>query len=222
MLNEILFEYRGRIKQNRLNKFTELLSDFFKDNSKINLEDFSDLLEAILKRVVDTKSEEKLKRFRDVLINGLNNQINYENTEPYLDLVKSLSEIEINILSHHSPLHYNFEDRNGIIRQESYKLELSQMEDEIEKGNRTVEMLTKYSAQIDKIRVLESRCKSIESYRKSDFYKISEDDFLYYKQKLFSLGLLIDSGLGIASYRPFERMSITEYAKKFLLFISKA
>lgn len=60
ILSEVFFEYRGRIKQERLNKFTVLLSDYFSQNCDFNIkniqsEDFGDLLESVIKRVIQTK-----------------------------------------------------------------------------------------------------------------------------------------------------------------------
>ena len=101
-LNEELFDLPGRIKQNRLNHFTELLTDYITnsnitiDFSKIDKEDFADILESILTRVSKTKSEEKLKRFRDVLFHCLENNIwDIENTERFLDLISTITEYEV-------------------------------------------------------------------------------------------------------------------------------
>src|SRR6266496_480635 len=107
LLSEVAFDYRSRIKQNRLNNFTQLLVEFFKDTRNIKLEnikteEFSDLFESVLKRVVQTKSEEKHRRFKNILVNQIQNPSqNIDNSEIYLDLISSLSEIEINILHQH-------------------------------------------------------------------------------------------------------------------------
>ena len=77
-LNELFFEYNGQLKQKRLNQFVEILAENFTEDSEINLdniktENFSDLFESVLRRVVQTKSELKLNRFKDILIKELNN-----------------------------------------------------------------------------------------------------------------------------------------------------
>ena len=103
-LDELFFEYNGRLKQNRLNRFVELLAENFTDESEIKIdniksEDFSDLFEAVLRRVVQTKSELKLVRFKDILIKELNSPSqHYELIDHYLDLISSLTEEEISIL----------------------------------------------------------------------------------------------------------------------------
>src|SRR5690606_21477899 len=73
LFDELFFEYNGRIKQKRLNHFIEILADNFTQESDIKIEniqteDFNDLFESVLRRVVRTKSEWKLNKFKDILI----------------------------------------------------------------------------------------------------------------------------------------------------------
>ncbi|WBV52053.1 hypothetical protein [Chryseobacterium gambrini] len=234
LLSEALFEYRGRIKQNRLNKFTELLSDYFGNNSEINIEkiqseDFSDLFEAILKRVAETKSEQKLRHFRDILTNSLNENLDYENSEIYLDLISNLSEIDMSILKNHQLFDNKFDKRYDT--KNLYEKLLPELEKNVqneyelrEKGfaNDWDNAVIKYNATKNAIRAISEQNKSVNIYRTAEFYGINDAEFLYSKQKLYSLGLLIDSGFGKFDYKPFGMMSITEFAKKFLEFIKNS
>lgn len=75
-ITELVFEYNGRIKQNRLNKFVEFLSEGFSNQNEVDIENiktehFNDVFEAVIKRVFTTKSGAKLKRFRDIIIKEL-------------------------------------------------------------------------------------------------------------------------------------------------------
>lgn len=233
LLSEVIFEYRGRIKQNRLNKFTELLSEYFANSSEVNIEkiqseDFSDLFEAILKRVVETKSEQKLRRFRDILTNSINANLDHENSERYLDLTSNLTEIDVSILKNHQLFDNTFDERYD--KKNSYEKILPVLEKNVqseyevkEKGfaNDWENAVKKYTATKDAIRAINEQNKRVNIYRTADFYGINEAEFLYSKQKLYSLGLLIDSGFGKFDYKPFGIMSITEFAKKFLEFIKK-
>src|SRR5690606_3919762 len=107
LFDELFFEYNGRIKQKRLNHFIEILADNFTQESDIKIEniqteDFNDLFESVLRRVVRTKSEWKLNKFKDILINELNSPTKQiELVELYLDLISDLSEEELTILYHH-------------------------------------------------------------------------------------------------------------------------
>ena len=83
------------------------MTAFFTKNPAINLEtlkteEFSDLFESVIRRVLQTKSREKHIRFRDVLLRQIhqpNDEI--ENAETYLDLIGTLNEPAIWILNEH-------------------------------------------------------------------------------------------------------------------------
>ncbi|MBK8087725.1 MAG: hypothetical protein IPK31_07160 [Chitinophagaceae bacterium] len=76
-LNEII-DFRGKLKQERLNTFTELLENYFSNHKGVKLEnfqtaEFSDLFESVLKRVALTSSLEKMKIFKAILVNQIEN-----------------------------------------------------------------------------------------------------------------------------------------------------
>jgi hypothetical protein len=80
LLNEALFDGRSRLKQARINKFILLLQEYIEQTNEeeINVEylkseEFSDLFESILKRVVLARSEKKLKIFKQILIGQFEN-----------------------------------------------------------------------------------------------------------------------------------------------------
>lgn len=111
-LDEIIFEYSGRLKQKRLNRFVEIIAESITEESEVNLdniqkENFIDLFESVLRRVVLTKSELKLNRFKDIIVNELTSPSQQiEVIELYLDLVSTLTEEEIAILYNHKTLKY--------------------------------------------------------------------------------------------------------------------
>ena len=232
LLNEIAFEFRGRIKQERLNKFTELLSEFFGSANDFEIEnlkteDFSDLLESVLKRVVLTRSEQKHKRFRDILINKIKNpSADIDNSEIYLDLITSLNEEEITILFYHQSLDQNFENDRNAIRESERNLvsknEALTKEKELkEKGfaNNFDTIQSEIYEFETTLNVAKQKMDTLQQYRKHSFYELTADRFLYYKQSLFSKALIIDSGVGAIGVRPFQSMSITEFGKDFMKFI---
>jgi hypothetical protein len=72
LLSETFFDYRSRVKQDRLNSFIESLVQYLENiNGGVTVElqqseDFGDLFESIVKRVIQTSSKEKAVRFRNV------------------------------------------------------------------------------------------------------------------------------------------------------------
>ena len=227
-LNELFFEYNGQIKQKRLNQFVEILAENFTEDSEINIEnikteDFNDLFEAVLRRVVQTKSETKLIRFKDILIKELNSP----SEEPelitvYLDLISSLSEQELIVLYNHRHFDGNFDlefENKNKLKEQRLKLSQKLKNERISIGDST------YQDSFDKvdkeIKRIEQKHKSFDKFRTAEFYEINEHQFIYYKQRLFSKGLLLDWGIGRIGVRPFEMMSITEFGNEFINFIKE-
>lgn len=231
-LNEIFFDYRSRVKQNRINNFTELLSEFFINNPQIapetlKTEEFSDLFESVIRRVVLTKSKEKHIRFRDILSQQIiNPHQDVENSETYLDLISTLDETAIKILGEHYLFFKKYSDIDPLRKVASDRI-FSKQED-INKVNTTFPRdeakaeqlkadLTESQKVVDQYN---KQITAIQDFRKAEHYQISTSEFLYYKQTLFSKGLLIDKGFGThGGSESFRYMWITEFGQRFLQFL---
>lgn len=225
-LTELVFDYNGRLKQNRLNKFIEILAEGFTTNSNINLdniktEHFNDLFEAVIKRVVATKSESKLRRFKDILINELINPSESDTVDIYLDLINNLSDKEILILHHHR--HFAKSYIKEIARIDELLKELNQA---IENKKRESNIMGISSHNNDTIRSIETEIHGIrrkhdnlKEFRSPAFYDLDENKYFFYIQRLYSQGLLIDIGIGRIGTDPFYMMSITEFGISFLKFL---
>ena len=233
-LSEILFEYRGRVKQNRLNEFTQLLADHFAEHqnldfSTLNKVEFSDILEWVILRVVRTDSKEKHQRFRDILINYIEIPTqSIDHAETFLDLISSLNEPSIQILKYHDRHDQEFEklDRqDGILRDTIEKTE-RRLEQQRESQKNIMTILPRDpNDEIPKLKRelygVEAQIEKLEKYRKASFYGLSEDDFLYLKQILVSKALLTDSGIGSIGHIPYFHMRITMFGKQFISYLKK-
>jgi hypothetical protein len=227
-LNELIFEYNGRIKQKRLNDFVEVLADGFNEESGINIEnikteDFNDLFESVLRRVVQTKSELKLIRFKDILVKELTQPSERaEIIDHYLDLISTLTEEEITILSHHR--HFDFEFEKEIDELNLLRDNLKSLEQQMKKQS-VVFGESEFKKPRDQVKSKhEKQKKKLDAYQKfreAEFYNMNEKDFLFYKQRLVSRGLLIDNPRNVISYPPFANMGITEFGNAFIEFIEK-
>lgn len=210
-LDEIFFEYRGRLKQERLNKFVELLSEYFEKGQNLDLEnlkteDFSDLFEAVIKRVVQTKSEDKHRHFRDILISQIKNpkKTNSE-LEIFLDLISSLNETQIIILS---------EYREKAIRYKEYFSQCRVIEEKnIKKGAG----IDSSSEQLEKLKEVFFEKEN----ERNDFYKkLPENDLLYNKQILISKGLMNDGIYESPLHSPLSQAEVSEFGLRFLKFLA--
>jgi hypothetical protein len=232
LLNEIVFDYRSRVKQNRLNEFVALLRDEFSkynqeviDFKKMESEEFGDLFESILKRVIQTSSKDKLERFKKVLVDHMTVERVTDYTETFLDLVARLSEVQISILSRHSKL-----KKAGIreLFREKEKLEAEPLKLKVKDENalRAAGINdsgdSHYQMSQIKFRITDIQAKINENNRsrKHTTYNITEGEYVFLVQDLYSKGLLMDS-VGSFDVKPFEYMYITEFGEKFLHFINE-
>lgn len=207
-LNEALFEVRGRIAQKRINDFVESFLvylnnlGFTLDEDTIISEEFNDIYAAIIKRVVDTRNEHKLKIFRDILISGSSTTYQSDFNETFLDLVTRLDFIEIEILKL-----FEHTGRSG-------SMDVS----EVYSGS--VSMVTSASYKnkiIEKIKEESSHLSTIEAHGKYEFYICD----------LISKALLVDTKTIGNTYKDLEKegltiLYITDFGKEFMRFIRNA
>ena len=230
-LNEFFFEFRGRIKQERLNAFTQLMSNHVASRTEldfrnINEVEFSDLMEAVISRVIKTGSEEKHKRFRDILVNYIENPAqSIDHADTFLDLVSQLNEPAILVLKHHEEHDQEFEqlDRRDSELKSAIETEEKQIEKHREEQKRVMTILPRSSSNIDGLRreliQVQEKIKQLSKYRMANFYHLTEEDFLYLKQILVSKALLTDSGAGFLGHVPYLNMRITLFGKQFINYI---
>jgi hypothetical protein len=225
-LDEIIYEHNFRLKQNRLNNFVEILADGFTENTNVNIyniksEDFNDLFMSVLSRVVKTKSELKLKRFKDILIKELKEPTNQiELNELYLDLITTLSEDEISILFHHR--HFNLDYEDEITKLNKLKDKKHQIEQNQKKETIIIDK-SKYEDEYievqKKIASIENWLNQLKKFKTAEYYNLDENKFMLFKQRLFSQGLLVDNRMNRISDTSFQNMGITEFGEEFLEFI---
>ena len=229
-LNELI-DFIPNLRQKRLNKFTEILTVYFQEIQEINIENintenFSDIFQSIIFRVTKTQSEEKLHHFKNILINELVSPTKKINkVELYLDLISSLSEEEVLILSKYSV--FNEVYVNNIREFYSIKNEYDSHKNNPTKElkhigiEKTINSLSKAKEYIDRKKI---HFENLDKYQTSEYYNISNRDFLFYKQSLFSKGLLVEQnqGLVFGGVEPFSKMLITEFGEEFILFIMRS
>jgi hypothetical protein len=233
MLNEIVFDYRSRVKQNRLNSFTSLLAEFFTENPNIDpgslkTEEFSDIFESVIRRVVLTKSKEKHERYRDVLIRHIYEpHKEIDSAETYLDLISSLDEMAIRILAEHAKFSSDFAIMEGQVGEVDSKARKTEQSitalsakfpvDENALGELKAQLTDKQSA----ANVIRQQIIDRQEFRKSEYFDITPSEFMYYKQTLYSKALLLDKGFGThGGSQPFNRMWATDFGENFIKFLS--
>lgn len=217
-LNEILFEHKGRIKQERLNKFLQNLKDYFEtvnevsiNDSYINSEEFGDIFESVLEKVSKTSSEEKLKRFKQILIKQIEIPEKTEYFESFLDVISKITDKQFEILL----TQYRYYPEYKIIRKE-----INQNE-ELLKNSKHNEY-AEYDTYSEKLEILNNKRMEIEEkFMKFENYNIQKEEYLFLVQDLISKSLLYDAGLGYFIIGPFEIVLITDYGLALIKYISE-
>jgi hypothetical protein len=239
VLSDVLFEFRNKVKQDRLFKFLDLLKEHFSnENPEVNIdnaksEEFSDLFENVLNKVAQSRSEQKIIGFKNLLIHGFKNKGEINDCELFTDLLIALNENDILILHMHKDFLY---DDGGLVDK---KHELTR---ELEEYKRNQNFFgkpiikTAVSGKIEPSILLtmfrdEKNIKDdidrvdrkIAQYKKqmtAESFSITKGEFIYAIQNLYNKGLLIDQGVGSIGIKPFELMAITDFGARFLKFIT--
>lgn len=123
-LNEVIFDGRGRVKQERINSFILELTKYMKEvtENQINYEyiksdEFGDIFESIMKRVVYNKCTEKMHRFKTILVGNMINPSYTDYSETFLDIVAKINEKQIEILD----IYREVEEDNQISTDKAYR-----------------------------------------------------------------------------------------------------
>ena len=118
-LNEIAFEARSRIKQDRIFLFIEDLSTYLLsfEKGKFNFEDLDtekigDIFEEIVISVSKTSANHKREIFKKILTKQLNGKKNgNDEIFRHINITNEISEIQFNILSNFN----SFSDKMGVV-----------------------------------------------------------------------------------------------------------
>ena len=197
ILDEVLFEYRSRVKQERLNRFVEEFERYVSsmrscevDQKYLKSEEFGDIFESILRRVVNTASEEKVHRYKKILLNEINHIYESDFKETFLDIAFRINDDQILILNH-------FREVKG-----------PKPESNPERG------------------VIDGRDPGDEGAaraslnRERDLLGFNESKYLFYVQDLVSKSLLFDEYVGVfGGAKPYTNLGITPFGEEFLGFI---
>lgn len=229
----IFLDHRSKLRQERVNKFIDILSDYFEKESSFSIDpnylttdEFGDVFESVLRRIVTTSSQTKLHRFKNILINEIISDIKTDHIETFLDLTNSLNDKQIEIMVVFSKIPSSIEKYYEQIPHieieiESLKVALENERKIFEKGyandfsrvndsiNRKTEVLAK-----------QKKCiAEVAEFRNCKYFDMQESDFRILTQDLVGKSLLVDIGMPILGIRPFDVLAVTDFGKSYLNFI---
>lgn len=227
-----LFEYKSQIKQDRLNRFVSLLEDeFIKmdiDLETLKTEENLDLFEGIFKKVAETRSEQKRIGFKNILMHGIRNNDEIDYCEIFSEMLLAITNKELEILIEYKK--YLINGKGVLPERQRLKNEKYEVE---KKGNLNVKVSEdapsiyiykepqKTVQELDKgIEVANNLLDEYRNNCNADRFGITNDEYKYFLQNLFSKGLLTDDGVGAIGTDAMEIMSLTNFGIRFLSFVN--
>jgi len=235
ILDDAFFETRNRIKQDRYNRFIDIIIDFLNSNSdritfdtNIDNEDFSDVVEDVIRGVLRAASNEKLLRFRNLLFSYAMGSSGGDLIPIFIDLTNSLMDDQVIILQKYYQLKSKYvnlvkdkaeiESKLGKLK-EDLKLEVERhkngyannlplVERDVAKANHD---LIEISRVIDIIRDASN----------STMYGLEENYFKSIVQDLVSKALLTDIGMTLHGVNQFELLELTNLGYSYIEYLMK-
>jgi len=197
LLTDTFIRHRNMIKQERvcdlleeLKKDVESMDSHEFDQEYLRNEEFSDILESILWRVVNTASEEKVHRFKMILLNEMKHTYKSDFKETFLDIAFRINEDQILILDH-------FREIKGSEPESNSEREVIESED----------------AGDECARATLNREREHLGFDESKFLFYVQD--LVSKSLLYDENILLFDGGG----KPYTNLRITPFGGEFLRFI---
>ncbi|QHI34770.1 hypothetical protein IMCC3317_01140 [Kordia antarctica] len=236
LLNEITFEHRSRIKQNRIEKFIQSFSDYLNNFSKLDIdfehiksEEFSDIFESLILKVSKNRSEEKLELFKKILKSEINNPSTKPDfVEIYLDLIVNLHEKQIEILKEHNlkitiSKHKRTEVSTAKTKLSEHKQDIEKEKEKAKNGkfNQLAVFQKKEGKLTSDVIKKEDDLENHNQYRTKKYYDLSNGDFSFFIQDLVSKSLLFDEMIGTIEHKNNKIMELTDFGKGFIDFITK-
>ena len=199
-LNQISFGYMASLQMSRIENYLVDLSSFIKNEaiqkdtlSKMNQyfssSDGIEYLYMNLDKVSKTRNSEKLKLYRNMLINQSKDDdiLDLDISEEYLNILEVLRVESILVLEFISKYKSKVSNRNNI-----------------ELGSLDANLTVDDSNYLDKLK---------------SKYNFDSDTCEYYHQQLISNGLIVDDGMGRVGTRPLEMFRITKMGGEFLEYV---
>jgi len=234
IINTLMFDFSANLKQSRLNNFTLKLKEYFESVSEeeININniltpDFHDIFESILIKISRTKSEEKIERYKQIVIGQIKNLKDFDLVEGFVEITSKLTEHHISVLTDRYRINSDIEENNtkidilnGLLKDKNEELKNL----EISKYSASkVKQLKKLK--LDEIKKIENsidEANDITQYSNSteEKYKISRNEHQRIKHDLSTHFLLeVNVNSNDKYLKRVKSYHITEYGKDYIEFI---
>ncbi len=235
-LTELMFDMRGRIKQDRINKFVSEFHAYLDGVVEADLhidqiekEDFGDFFEALLLRVAFNHSEAKRNAFQRLLGNQLQHPADLDYALLFVDIISNLHEKQIPILERffrsqlECGMHTRIQAKLTNLRRDYFDMTTfkDRMDNDVyaegmlDTGTGTGKLEQKIRETKEAIEIAEKDLRQYDAAHRPVIYKLKETEFFTLANDLCSKGLLTDFSSKYA-YNPLSVVEISDLGKRLM------
>jgi len=234
-INEVIFEARSRIKQDRVNSF---VNDFASSMDKLTEKDIdldnidqlalSDVIEEVLISVSKTSARHKHKSFKNILRKQFKLNSNSDEVLRFISITNSITAIQFKIMYCFSTmsdkvLKYSIQILELQEKRISDDINLKLEKSRYKKGLSN-NFETKQKEVNRNIKAIKSKTKAInENIKANDHqqYGINQEEYLVEVQDLIGRGLLFDQAITTNLIQPFTYFGLTRLGRKYIGYVKQ-
>lgn len=233
-LNEIVFDARSRLKQDRVNSFIEEFGKYIEElgiekisPEELDPEKIGDILEEIITSVSKTSAEHKRNVLKKILLKQFNDKSEeVDETIRFIKITNEITLLQLKILE------VFFRLSDNVIR---YKLHILKLEEELQEiqtsksealkkykiTSKTVQNLIEREQEINKL--LKKKISALQKGDKNpNFHKtfgVKRDIYIVEIQDLIAKGLLFDFAIQTDLVDPNVLFGITKLGRRYMQYI---
>ena len=234
-INEVVFETRSRIKQQRLMRFFELISDSLTEDldGAVSLEDLDkgeigDVFEQICLRVARTSSERKLHAFKAILCSQFVKGRQSGHTHKFIQITEALSDSQLGILA---GARKYFSDKHFKLNEEYQQTlaKIKQLDEEYMRGPIMAHAYApgewghkyrrKVTTEHERADFLKKELEAFKDAMKPDMLGVSPEDFVIETQDLVAKGLVVDISNDTGIFQKGETFTLTALGTAYVDYV---
>jgi len=234
LLNEVMFEARSRVKQERVNNFVNELSSYLANLKEgdlkledLNQEEIGDILEDVFISVSKTSAKHKYDSFKKIIRKQLDPvKSNSDEVLRFVSITNSINAFQFQILTFFSSM------SDKVLK---YPIDILEIERELPLVEQEImhdkkrynkglsnNLAMQQSFLKDKQRSINSKRKALsENIRVNDHsvYGLTLEEFIVEMQDLIGKGLIFDQAINTNIVKPYSYFGLTKLGRKYIEYV---
>ncbi len=218
LLNQLVFDIRGKVKQARYNSFTAELADYINshydvqlDIAQIEQEQIGDFFESVVIQVVKTSAKKRIDALKKLLAHQIVNPDNFDYAEVLAELLAGMSEYELMILqkiaedggtyADHYSDYYNAKSELDILlsRRRERQRDVFDEDDSWITSPADSSLQRQIEEQEGVVKGLHDRLQEMNSAYKPSTYNLDAPTYHFHLTQLLRKGIIADESGGLGA-----------------------